>query len=217
MSNLPLQAAVGAELASEPKVDHRQIAVAAGSDGIVTLRGTVGSPRQKIEAGRAAKRVYGVTEVKNDLQVRPLVGDKRDDAELRGAVLQALALNSLIPATIDAKADDGFVTLTGTANWQFEREEAEFVAGNVRGVRGIRSEIVLIPTPSAIDVKEAIEERIKRNADLDANSLSVKTANGTVTLSGVVSSWAAHDAALDAAWSMPNVTEVEDRILVEYA
>ena len=214
--NTTLQQAVSEELASEPRVVHREIAVAADDKGVVMLRGTVGSPRQKFEAGRAAKRVYGVTEVENDLEVRPLIGDKRDDAELRGAVLQALALDSLIPATIDAKADDGFVTLTGAVNWQFEREEAGFVAGNVRGVRGVRSEIVLVPTPSALDVKAAIEERIKRNADLDADRLSVTTSNSTVTLSGIVSSWAAHDAALDAAWSMPNVTEVDDRILVEY-
>jgi osmotically-inducible protein OsmY len=216
MVNMQVQKAVSEELASEPRVDHHQIAVFAADDGTVTLRGTVGSPRQKIEAGRAVKRVYGVTEVKNELEVRPLIGDRRDDAELRGAVLQALALNSLVPSTIDAKAHDGLVTLTGTAHWHFERDEAELVAGNVRGVRGVHSEIVLVSTPSAIDVKEAIEKRLKRNAGVDADSLSIMTTNGTVTISGFVSSWAAHDAVLDAAWSVPNVTKVEDRILIRY-
>jgi osmotically-inducible protein OsmY len=108
------------------------------------------------------------------------------------------------------------VTLTGTATWQFEREEAESVAGNLRGVRGVRSEIHLYPTPSVTDLKEAIEQGFQRNATLDANSLSVESASGTVTLAGTVPSWAAHDAAIAAAWSAPGVTKVDDRIVVAY-
>lgn len=213
MSNTTVLQAVRDELMAEPKVDHREIAVFEDG-GVVTLRGTVGSLRQKVEAGRAAKRVYGVKVVKNDLDVRILIGDKREDAELRGAVLQALALNSLVPATVDATVDDSVVALRGTVNWQYEREEAESVAGNVRGVRGIRSEVVLVPTPSAVDIKEAIEQRLRRNAALDANRLTVETKDGTVTLTGLVSSWAAHDEAVAAAWATPNVTKVNDLIAV---
>jgi osmotically-inducible protein OsmY len=212
--NEKLQRAVSDELASEPKIDHSAIAVSADDGGSVTLRGTVGSFRQKWEARRAAERVYGVQDVKNDLDVR--IADDREDADLRGAVLQALTLDSLVPSTIDAKVDDGKVTLTGTATRKFERDEAEFIAGNVRGVRGIRSEIDLYPEPSLTDVKAAIEQGFKRNATLDANSLSVENSNGTVVLSGVVSSWFAHDAAVDAAWSAPGVTKVDDRIQVRY-
>ena len=45
------------------------------------------------------------------------------DSQLkRGAGPSTLA--TLVPATIDADVADGFVTLSGTANWQFQREEA---------------------------------------------------------------------------------------------
>jgi len=73
----------------------------------VTLRGTVGGFREKREATSAAKRVYGVTKVDNELSVRLLDGDGRDDADLRGAVLQALMLDSLVPSTIDATVTPG--------------------------------------------------------------------------------------------------------------
>jgi osmotically-inducible protein OsmY len=207
-----LQQAVCDELAADPKIDHSEVAISVNDYGVVNLRGTVGSPRQRREAGRAAKRVFGVREVRNNLDVRVLIGDRREDAVLRAEVLQALTLNSQVPAAIDAKVDDAVVTLTGTANWNFEREEAEATAANVRGVRGIRSEIVLIPTARPVDVKAAIEQRLNRNAAVDADSISVESLAGKVILRGAVSSWAAREAAVEAAWSVPNVTEVEDRI-----
>jgi osmotically-inducible protein OsmY len=215
MSNATLEKAVRDELFWDPMLDIAQIAVSA-DDGVVTLRGTVGSLPQKIGAGRAAKNVKGVYEVKNQLEVRPVIGDQHDDAELRARVLQALMYNSLVPSTIDAKAKDGYVTLTGRCNWQFERLEAERVAGNVPGVWGVKSEIVLEPAARADDVQKNIEESFERLADLEADNLTVKTTGGKVTLSGTVTSWAAHDAAIDAAWWAPGVTQVEDHIRVRY-
>ncbi len=216
METTQLQQAVRDELAAEPRIDPREVAVSVTDDGVVCLRGTVGSLRQKRDAAQATKRVQGVQQVKNDLEVRPLIGDRRDDAILRGEVLQTLALNSLVPPGIDAKVKDAVVTLTGTVNWNFERMEAEATASNVRGIRAIRSELVLIPATKEEDIKLAIQERFERNAAIDSNNVSVETADGKVTLSGYVSSWAARDAAVEGAWSVPNVTEVQDRLLVLY-
>jgi len=216
MSNDELVRWVTDELFWDPKVDGDAIAVAA-DDGKVTLRGTVGSFREKREAKKDAERVYGVKSVDNELKVKILSEDGKEDADLRGDVLQALMLDSLVPATIDAKVSDGWVTLTGKAEWQYQRDEAEFIAGNVFGVIGVDDEIDLdTPQPKAGDVKESIEKSFKRNAKLDAKGLSVNTYNGTVSVSGTVSSWAEHDEAIDAAWAAPGVTHVEDGILVEY-
>ena len=216
MTDDELQDWVREELCWDPKVDSAAIAVSA-SDGEVTLRGTVGSFRQKREAQRAAERVYGVTSVHNELDVRILDKHGRQDADLRGAVLQAMALDGLIPKSVDAKADSGLVTLTGTAAWQYQREEAEFVAGNVPGVVDVDNQITLTsPQPKAGDVKQSIERAFQRNANLDAEGLSVKTYGNTVLLSGAVSSWDERDAAVAAAWAAPGVAAVEDRIVVEY-
>jgi osmotically-inducible protein OsmY len=204
------------ELFWDPKVDATAIALSA-HDGSITLRGTVGSLREKREAKNAAERVFGVVAVDNQLQVRILNDEKRADAELRGDVLQALMLDSLVPKTVDAKVDGGFVTLTGTVDWQYQRDEAEFVAANVVGTLDLFDEIDLKhPTPDADAVKEGIKGAFKRNAKLDADDLSVSTSAGTVTIKGSVSSWAEHDQAITAAWAAPGVTHVDDRIAVEY-
>jgi osmotically-inducible protein OsmY len=216
MSNDDLQRWVTEELFWDPKVDNTAIAVSA-NDGEITLRGTVGSFREKREAQNAAERVYGVKKVQNDVKVNILNGLARDDAELRGQVLQAMTLDSLIPSTIDARVDDGWVTLTGSAEWQYQRDEAEFIAGNVRGVIGVDDEIDLEnPQPSAGDVKDSIKKALKRNAKLDADDLSVDTHNGTVAVTGSVTSWSEHDAAIAAAWAAPGVTNVDDYITVDY-
>jgi len=216
MSNSELERSVTDELFWDPKVDNAAIAVSA-EDGVVTLRGTVGSFRQKREAKHDAERIFGVKSVNDDLQVRIMNQDRRDDADLRGAVLQALMLDSLVPSTIDAKVDDGAVTLTGTANWQFQRDEAEFLAANILGVVSVDDEIDLVPpAPSAGDVQHSIKKAMERNAKLDADSVSVDSSNGIITLHGTVSSWADHDEAVAAAWAAPGVSNVKDRILVAY-
>jgi osmotically-inducible protein OsmY len=216
MSNNELARYVTDELYWDPKVDSAAIAVSA-ADGVVTLRGTVGSFREKQEAKHDAERVYGVKDVKSEIEVRILNEHRRSDAELRGAVLQAMMLDNLVPSTIDAKVDNGVVTLTGKANWQYQRDEAESVAGNLLGVMGVEDEIELIaPGPTAHDVEHSIKKAMERNAKLDAESVDVESSNGTITLRGTVSSWADHDEAVGAAWAAPGVTEVKDHILVAY-
>jgi osmotically-inducible protein OsmY len=216
MTNDELVIEVGDELFWDPKVDNETIAVSA-DDGTVTLRGTVGSFREKREAKKAAERVYGVTKVKNELQVHLLNGQRRDDAEVRGDILQALMLDAVVPDTIDASVDDGFVTLAGKADWQYQRDEAEAVAANIVGVMDVLDEVELTsPPPDAGDVAHDIEKAFKRSAKLDAEGLVVATSNGTVTISGTVRSWSEHDDALAAAWAAPGVRDVEDRITVAY-
>jgi osmotically-inducible protein OsmY len=173
-----LQSNVSDELFWDPKIDNSSIAVSA-DDGTITLRGTVGSLREKREAQKAAQRVVGVVSVDNKLQVKLMNDQKRADAELRGDVLQALMLDSLVPSTVDATVDDGFVTLTGTAGWQYQRDEAEYVASNIVGTLDVIDEIELEhPTPSSDSVKDSIRSAFKRNAALDADDLSVSTDKG---------------------------------------
>jgi osmotically-inducible protein OsmY len=204
-------------LAREREVDPKAIAVSA-EDGRVTLRGTVGSPREKRAATKAAERVVGVVAVDNKLEVRVLSARRRDDAELRADVLQALMLNSLIPSTVDVKVDHGLVTLTGTANWNHQRIEAERVASTIVGTLEVVDEIELyhLPSPDRGAVEDAITRALRRGATLDAEKLHVSTSNGAVTIMGHVRSWAEHDDAIAAAWAAPGVKEVHDRIRVEY-
>jgi osmotically-inducible protein OsmY len=216
MSDDELQVRVCKELLSDPKLATASIAVAA-DDGVVTMRGTVGTLRQKLEAQRAAERIHGVKKVNNDLDVRLINRNRKEDTELRADVLQALMLDSLVPSTIDARVRDGVVTLTGIADYQFEREEAERVVINMVGVVNLINDVKIVhPTADADDVKRAITDSFERNATIDAERVRVTTSSDTVILEGLVSSWAEHDAAVAAAWSASGVKHVDDRIEVTY-
>ena len=214
MTDEELAGSVADELSWDPKVDSDGIAVSA-VDGVVTLRGTVGSFRQKKEATRAAQRVGGVAAVRNEIDVQILTHERREDADLRADVLRALMLDSVLPDSVDAHADDGRVRLTGWVDWQYQREEAEHVAGNVPGVSEVANELEFRNTTHlAADVEQNIRKAFVRNAKLDADRLQVLANDGTVTLSGQVRSWDEHDAAVAAAWAARGVQSVDDRLTV---
>ena len=216
MADDDLRRDVAAELNWDPRVGSAAIEVSAAS-GMVTLRGTVSSLGHKRAGGHAAARVRGVTRVANELTVQIPARDRRDDEDVRGDVLEALMLESSVPMTVDAQARDGFVMLTGTVEWHYQREAAESRAASVPGVAGIDNAIALAQAPDARTAAEAVGRAFRRAATLDADRLSVEAfPGGLVILSGTVSSWAAHDHAVAAAWSAAGVTVVDDRIGVEY-
>jgi osmotically-inducible protein OsmY len=216
MSNDELRTAVEEELLYEPRIDNdRQIAVAA-ADGVVTLRGTVGSLRERFEANKAARRVAGVKDVDDQLQVKLLGGKSKGDAELRGDVLQALLLDSDVPSSVEARTVDGVVTLSGTANHYFQSEEAVKTAAKVEGVTAIDNQIMLVPPPpTENDIRHTIEKALKRTAQHDAQRISVVTSDGVVALRGTVGSWAERDAVVSAAERAPGVVRVDDYIAID--
>lgn len=209
-----VRADVQEALTWDPKVDAGTIAVSA-VDGHITLRGTVGSVREKLEAKKVAEGVFGVVAVKDELQVHLLDDQRRNDAELRAHVLQALMLDSAVPATVDAKAEEGVVTLLGKVDWQYQREEAEHVAASIVGALSVLNGIALShPLPDVDSVDVDIRNAFERLAALDGSRLSVSAAGGTVTVSGHVRTLVERDAALAAAWSAPGVVAVDDQMVV---
>jgi len=217
MTDDDLRRDVAAELCWDPRVDSAAIEVSSAS-GMVTLRGTVTSLRHKRAGGDAAARVHGVIRVVNELRVQIPDRDRRGDEDLRGDVLEVLMLEGSVPMTVDAQARDGFVTLTGTVEWHYQRETAESRAASVPGAVGIDNAIALAQAPDAGAAGDAIIRALRRDAVLDADGLSVEIlSGGLVILSGTVSSSAAHDHAVAAAWFAAGVTNVDDRIGVEYA
>jgi osmotically-inducible protein OsmY len=212
-TDVELQADVADELFYETRVDNGEISATA-DHGTITLRGTVGTLGAKRAAAKAAQRVSGVRDVRNELEVQVLTEHRRDDAELRGSVLQALSWNVFVPDAVDATVKNGVVTLTGTVDHRHERDEAEKTVRNMRGVQGINDEIKVDNPGMAADVSERVEKAFERSAQLDASDVRIEALDRTVTLNGSVRSWAEHDAALGAAWAAPGVKDVKDKLEV---
>ena len=216
MTDDDLELRVAEELSWDPRAGSQAITVTA-YDGVVTLAGTVDSVRQKRDAKKAAERVRGVVLVDDELDVRVPVEHRRDDADLCRDVLQALALDDQVPATVDAWVDDGFVTLVGTASWHHQRAEAEFVAASLRGVTGVDDAIELVGLgPAAENAGDSIKEALRRHARIEADNIGVEIANGTATLTGDVRSVWERDMVIAAAWAAPGVRMVNDRLDVFY-
>jgi osmotically-inducible protein OsmY len=206
-----LQRSVEAELYRDPRVDSAEIAVSV-HDAAVTLRGTVGSLGAKRAAARAAGRTAGARSVHNELEVRLLTEHRRDDAELRARVLEVLSWNASVPDEVDAAVKEGVVTLQGTVDYRFQREEAEASIVNLHGVREIHDELEVRNTWLADNVRERIEEAFKRNVQTAADGIRIEVVDGTVTLEGTVDSWMERNTAIDAAWTAPGVQDVDDKL-----
>jgi len=211
---LELKHDVLAELESEPGVDAAHIGVTV-TNGVVTLTGTVPTYGEKLAGNRAVKRLDGVRALVSELEVRPRVGAQRTDTDIARAVVDALAWDIAVPdEKISTRVSNGWVTLEGEVNLQFQRAAAEHAVSRLAGVRGVTNLITIKSGVRAGDIKSRIEAAFRRSAEIDARNVQVETEDGKVTLRGRVHTWAERAEAERAAWAAPGVSEVRDEIKV---
>jgi osmotically-inducible protein OsmY len=198
----------------EPSFDAADIGVSVDG-GVVTLRGDVASYAARSAAERVALRVYGVKAVANDLQVR-LPGDRqRTDTDIAQAAVNALTWNTMVPAKgISVAVSNGWITLNGTVDWQYQKDAAARALRDLTGVRGVNNHITVQPHVRIAEVQEKIEAAFRRSAEIDARRISVSAQDGKVILTGNVRSWAERQEAERAAWAAPGVAQVDDRLTV---
>jgi len=208
---------VEAELRWTPGLDATDIAVAV-KDGVVTLTGFVRNYGHKLQAEKAAKRVAGVVGVANDIEIRLPGIDKRPDPEIaRDAIA---AFKGYLPFSwqdIKVVVKEGWITLEGTVEWNYQRETAEKAVRSLQGVQGISNLIQVKPKIAPEEVKRKIEDAFRRSAELDADRITVETKGSEVILTGTVRSWAERQEAERAAWAAPGVTMVRNQLSVSPA
>ena len=209
-----LQSDVLAELNWWPSVNAAHIGVAA-NNGVVTLTGQVTHYTEKTAAEDTAKGVYGVQGIANDIEVTLPGSGKHSDQDIAQAALSALKWDFEVPDDkVKVVVKDGWITLDGTVDWQYQKDAAARCVRYLMGVKWVNNLIAIKPTAKWIDVTNKIEDAFRRNANLEARRISVATSDGTVTLSGSVSSWSERDQAVSAAWAAPGVNSVHNELTV---
>jgi osmotically-inducible protein OsmY len=207
-----LRESVEMQLTFAPNVPSDQIGVAV-SNGVVSLSGYVRTYADKMAAERAAKSVYGVCVVANDIEVKPPA--EIVDPDLANNIADAFRLNVTVPSDrIKVMVRDGWVTLEGKVDSGFQREAPEKAIRYLSGVRGVSNNIEVKPGAAADNILAKIEEALSRNAEVDARRIRIAVRDGSVTLSGNVRSWAEKKQAQWTAWSVSGVVNVVNQIEV---
>jgi osmotically-inducible protein OsmY len=213
MNDKQLRQLVVDELEYEPSIDAADIGVAA-ENGVVTLSGHVTDYVQKMAAERAAWRVKGVKGIAQKIEVR-LSGDKKwNDDEIAQRALNILAWNTLVPKDcIRVKVADGWITLSGGVNWNYQRQAAENEVRKLSGVKGVTNSVTLNSGIQASDLKRRIQDALKRHAEVEADAVRVDVRDdGTVRIEGRVDNWSEMQAVEHAVWSAPGVQRVDDHL-----
>lgn len=214
MSDLKIRRDILDEMEFDPSIDAANIGVAV-NEGVVTLSGHVGSYADKLVAEAVVRRVKGVRAIAEEIEVRYPEKKKRADDEIASRALDIISWNTALPeGAVDVKVQRGWVTLSGAVRWHFQRMAAENAVRKLGGVVGVNNLINIKPQPSIADVKGRIEQALRRNAEVEADSIKVQVSDSKVVLEGDVVAWHERAAAERAAWSVPGVALVENRLHV---
>ncbi len=214
MSDKTLRQDVLDELEFEPSLDATNIGVTVDS-GVVTLTGHVMSFAEKVAAEKAARRVRGVRAIAQEIHVQSPRETTCSDDGLAKRAADILSWNIQVPSdSIKITVQDGWATLTGAVDWQFQKLAAEDDIRRLSGLQGVHSEIAINPKLQISDIQKRIEEALKRTAAVEAKGIEVTAVDGKVTLRGTVHSWEERYAAESAAWSAAGVHSVDDFLAV---
>jgi osmotically-inducible protein OsmY len=210
-----LQHDVLEELRWEPGLNVGEIGVSA-HDGVVTLSGHVDTYTQKTSAEKAAKRVFGVKGVANDLVVKLPSGMQRDDTDIAQAAVLALGWHTSVPEErVKVTVREGWITLEGEVDWFYQKDSAYRAVKDLTGVNGVTNLLSVKPRPVATEIKQKIEEAFKRSAEIDARQVQVEVIGTRAILRGRVTSWTEYEEAEWAAWAAPGINAVENKLRVE--
>jgi len=213
-TDLEIQKDVMDELRWTPSLNSTEIGVAV-KKGIVTLSGTVDTYAKKLSAEKAAKSIEGVKAIAEDIEVKISSLGKKTDTDIAGAALNALKWNSSVnEEKIKVSVDNGWVTLEGTTDWEYQKNSARKAVENLVGVRGINNLIKISPKVAPSDVLNKISAAFHRSATIDAGKINLEVNGSKVILNGTVRSYAEKKDAEGAAWFAPGVTSVENNLVI---
>ncbi|MEO8240069.1 MAG: BON domain-containing protein [Flavobacterium sp.] len=216
-SNEDLQKDVQNAITWEPLLHAAEIGVTADS-GIITLFGTVDSYAKKAKAEEAAKYVSGVKAIVEKIEVHFHLIGRKTDTEIAAEILNVFKWHWDIPnENIEVKVENGWITLEGEIEWNYQKQAAKQAVSNLLGIKGIINNIMIKPKlrDASINVNDIVSA-LWRNVTIDHNGITVTVTRGSkVTLTGAVQSLHQKEEANRIVWSAPGVLEVDNQLTVD--
>ena len=215
-TNETLQKEVQDAIKWEPLLHAAEIGVTA-KDGVVTLTGNVDSYTKKVEAETAAKNVAGVKAVAANINIHFESSFSKNDTEIANEIVSAWAWNWNVPdSKLKIKVENGWVTLEGEVEWNYEKEAAQKSAEKLIGVKGVTNNILIRSSYKDTVEELAIERAFRRSWSINDNDVIVHVDHNNVKLSGKVSSLYQKEEAGRLAWNTPGVWSVDNELSVIY-
>jgi osmotically-inducible protein OsmY len=215
-NNFELQKDVQQAIQWEKSLHNADIRIYA-ENGIITLTGTVDSFLKKSKAEDAVKKVGGVVGIVEKIEVAYMNDFTKSDNTIAIAAVAALKSGRDVPnVAIQVKVEDGWVTLSGNVQWNYQKEAAKKAVGLVDGVKVLTNDIrVTAETTDEIEKKD-IENALKRSWSMDGLDVQVRVAGNAVILNGTVDSFYQKDEAVRMAWNAPGVCKVNNELVIAY-
>jgi osmotically-inducible protein OsmY len=214
MNDLTLRRSILDELEFVPHIDAAAIGVTI-ENGVVVLRGHVRTYAEKIAAEHAVQGVKGVAAVAEELEVRVCGAHAIDDGVIASRCLDLIHWDTAVSKeSIHIKVQQGWVTIEGHVEWQYQKDAVKALIQQLQGIVGIDNRVVIKPKDSIVDIKTLIEEALARSAELDARKIRVTVHGNQVTLEGTVNRWLERKAVEHTAWAVPGVNRVENHLLI---
>jgi osmotically-inducible protein OsmY len=140
------------------------------------------------------------------------------DPDIKANVMNALQnLSGLDLQQVSVSAQNGHVTIEGSAPTFWTKDRAERLIALLPGILEIRNKLVVVPTHNILDesIAHSIAQAFERNGSIDTESILLTVENGIVTLSGIVPNWAARQAAYETALYTEGVIDIKDKLIVK--
>jgi hyperosmotically inducible protein len=193
-------------------------------DGIVTLTGTVGLYRDKLDAAKKTKKLANVTGVRNDIAV---AGETVPDGQLQQKLAKKLAYdrvgyydNAFNYLALGVK--DGVVTLNGDTVTDIAKDSALAIVARTPGVRDVVSQVNVLPVSIFDDSIRARTARaiyrdsvLGRYATDPVDPIRIVVDKGHVTLYGTVQSAMDKTIAGMRASAVSGAFSVENKLVVD--
>jgi len=214
-TNEELQEDVQDAIKWEALLNAAEIGVTA-KDGVITLTGVVNSFAKKEEAEEAAKNVAGVKVVVEKIAIQFSSSFKKTDGDIAKEIIEALTASWIPDNKVKVRVEDGWVTLEGELEWNFQKDEAYNSVRHLDGIKGVSNIISIKPTIQDYVEQQDIKRALARNWSIDSKDIQVKVAGNKVTLNGTVRSFYQKDEANRIAWNAPGVSVVDNELVIDY-